>query len=78
MEVEVHVYAHLRKYLKDYQGGGLPVNVPDGATVGDLLALLGLPEQEAQVVLVNGLRQDLTHPLQPADRVGIFPIVGGG
>lgn len=83
MQVEVRLFATLRKYLPAREigepslvklggaGGG-------GAKVSDLLAKLGIPPGEAFVIMVNGRRQELGWTLQDGDRVGIFPPVGGG
>ena len=56
----------------------LPVELPDGSTINDLIAALGLPEEQVKVVFVNGRSQAFGHRLAPGDEVGIFPAVGGG
>ncbi len=77
--VHVKLFATLRRYRPDLGlGEALPVELPDGATVGDLVRELGLPEEEVRIVFVNGLFRDLDHVLADGDEVGIFPPVGGG
>ncbi len=93
MQVEVRLFAGLRKYLTARKigepsyvklggpGGHSPEgnDTRDGSTkVGDLLAKLGIPPEDAFVVMVNGRRQELGWTLQDGDRVGIFPPIGGG
>lgn len=56
----------------------LAVDLPDGGTITDLIAALGLPREEVKVVFVNGRSQPFDHRLSPGDEVGIFPAVGGG
>ena len=79
MEVEVRIFAGLNKYVPGTENGEpFSVALPEGATGGDLIKKLQIPEAEAFVFLVNGRREDFTKPLQNEDRVGIFPPVGGG
>ncbi len=83
MQVEVRLFANLRKYLPAKEIGEpslVKLGGPGdgGAKVSDLLATLGIPPGEAFVIMVNGRRQELEWPLEDGDRVGIFPPVGGG
>jgi sulfur carrier protein ThiS len=73
------MFAMLRRYLPDVPLGGYTErDLPEGATVSDLLATLGVPEAEARVVFVNGRARPPDWHLQPGDEVGIFPPIGGG
>jgi molybdopterin synthase sulfur carrier subunit len=79
----ITIHAKLFATLRPYRPGlgigeAFPVELPDGATVGDLVRKLGLPEDQVKLVFVNGLFQELDHPLADGDEVGIFPPVGGG
>jgi len=79
MRVRVRLFAMLRHYLPDVPVGGYAErDLPEGATVSDLLASLGVPETEARVVFVNGRARPPDWRLQPGDEVGIFPPIGGG
>lgn len=53
-------------------------SVPSGATVGEVLTLLGVTGDDARLVFVNSRRTELTTKLQDGDRLGVFPPVGGG
>ncbi len=79
IEVEVRLYATLRKYSPG-TGVGEPVvlEVPDGARLADLLARLGVPKGEMKVAFVNNRRQGDDYQLARGDRVAIFPPVAGG
>jgi len=79
VEVEVRLYAALRRY-HPHSDMSVPLTVwlDDGATVGDLMATLGIPREETRVVFVNGRRRGEDYVLQKGDRGGIFPPVGGG
>jgi sulfur-carrier protein len=79
----ITVYAKLFATLRNYRPGlglgeAFPVELPDGATVGQLIRLLGLPEGEVKMIFVNGIVRDREHVLADGDELGIFPPVGGG
>ncbi len=79
MVVHVKLFATLSRY----SGGvaaGLPfgVELPDGATVGDVVTRLKLPLEEVKVFFVNGRARPITWVLASGDEIGIFPLVAGG
>jgi molybdopterin synthase sulfur carrier subunit len=77
--VHVKLFATLRGYRPGLGlGEAFPVELPDGATVGQLVRLLGLPEEEVKMIFVNGIVRDREHVLADGDELGIFPPVGGG
>jgi sulfur carrier protein ThiS len=80
--VEVWLYGALARYGGEAARRGfasLAVRLPQGSTVSDLLAGLGLPTRERGVTFINGqlsampgLQPDLGHALRDGDRVGLF------
>ena len=74
MIIKFSLFASLRRYG---QGAG-EINLNTGATVEELLHAAGIPAQEAQVILVNGIGVDKKHILQDGDKVSLFPLIGGG
>ena len=77
--VHVKLFATLRHYRPGLGlGEAFPVELPEGATVADLVRQLGLPEEEVKIVFVNALFRDPDHVLADGDELGIFPPVGGG
>jgi molybdopterin converting factor small subunit len=79
IRVKVKLFATLRRYYPELGiGGGLDVELPDGATVGQLVNHLGLPADHVRVVFINGIARDESYTLSDGDEVGIFPPVGGG
>ncbi len=77
--VRVKLFATLRRHYPDLGiGEAMEVELPDGATVGQLMERLGLPADQVKVVFVNGVVRGEDHPLADGDEVGIFPPVGGG
>ena len=78
-KVEVRLYASLRKYHPS--AGDREVFFPemaDGAILGDLVDKLKIPRQEIGVLMVNSTWQKETYLLQDGDRIGLFPLIGGG
>jgi molybdopterin synthase sulfur carrier subunit len=67
-----HHYPHLGL------GEAMEVELPHGATVGDVVEHLRLPPNQVRVVFVNGIVRSKEHPLADGDEVGVFPPVGGG
>ena len=79
MQVHVKLFASLRTYRSGLGiGESCPVELPAGATVGELVQQLGLPPAEVKLFFVNGRSQPLEYALADGDEVGIFPPVGGG
>jgi len=80
MEVTVKLFAMLNRYAPDQQKAGVPflVTLPQGSTIADLVAHLGIPDREVKVAFVDGRARAGLYLLAPGDEVGIFPPVGGG
>ncbi len=79
MNVEVRVFATLRRYLPDLAiGEPLPLNVPEGTTLGDICDQIGIPREEIKVIMQNGLQADFSAPAQDGARIAYIPAVGGG
>jgi sulfur carrier protein ThiS len=79
MTARVKLHAILRKYLPpdavDYTA---VVELPDGATVADAIAKLGIPPTHAKM-LVSG--DDYLEPdtvLRDGQEVNVFPPIAGG
>ena len=84
MTVDVWLYGALARYgTKGEQESfaNLRVSLPQGSTMTDLLARLGVRTEERGVTFVNGqlsampgLQPDLGHILHDGDRVGLFDL----
>lgn len=75
MLVTLKVFATLRNYLSS---GETSYNHEGPLTVRQLLAVYDIPEDEATIILVNGLNTSLEKELKDGDTVSVFPPVGGG
>jgi molybdopterin converting factor small subunit len=79
MQVELRVFATLRKYLPDHPlDRGVVVTVEPGTTVGQLITKAGVPLEKVKIVMVNNRHADLDQQLVDGDRVAVFPPVAGG
>jgi molybdopterin synthase sulfur carrier subunit len=79
MHVTVKVFAMLGRYIAGKMpGDALAAELPDGATLSDLLGQLGVPQDEVKVAFVNARARPLDWHLQADDDVGIFPPIAGG
>jgi molybdopterin converting factor small subunit len=80
MIVNVKLYATLRKLApKNVQiGEAFPLRL-DSPTISDVLKKLGIGEEQAKIIMVNGTRvTKIDYELHSNDTVVIFPPVGGG
>ena len=77
--VQVKLFVTLRRYYPELGiGEAMPVELSQGAKVGDLVDRLRLPADLVTVVFVNGVVRDDDWPLNDGDELSMFPPVGGG
>lgn len=77
--VDAKLFATLRRQYPELGiGEAMTVELPEDATIGQLLEELDLPEEEIHVIFVNGIVRKEGHSLSDGDEIGIFPPVGGG
>ena len=73
----VKLFANFRKRCPEVAiGEAMPIQLPVGATVGELTEQLELPG--IKLIFVNGVAQKEEFVLQDQDEVAIIPPVGGG
>lgn len=76
--VRVLLQADMRKYLAKGQAGAQPVQLAAGATAGDLLASLGVPEGETVTIGIDGELGGPGHVLRDGADVTLFSPMEGG
>jgi molybdopterin synthase sulfur carrier subunit len=77
--IHAKLFAGLRQHYPHLGiGEPMPVELPEEATVGDLVEHLHLPADQVKVVFVNNVIREAEYPLADGDELGIFPPVGGG
>ncbi len=78
-KVEVRLFASLRKYhAEPGNSEAMIVELDDKTPLGSLLGRQKIPPEEVTVIMVNGKREKESYSLQDGDRIGIFPLIGGG
>lgn len=75
MDLEIKCFADLAS--RSPLGGGLR-DVPEKATVAQVMDMLGLERDEVKIIFVNGVRAAERTELNHGDKLGFFPAVGGG
>jgi sulfur carrier protein ThiS len=78
--VKVTLFADLRRYLAKGVTGPQPYTLPAGATVADLIALLGIPAGDAAEVTAgrNGDQAQHDDVLHDGDDLVLFSPMEGG
>jgi sulfur carrier protein ThiS len=79
MKVRVKLYGTLSQRFPGYQHSqGIEVEIPDGATVEDLVALLQISESQGAVVIVEGRILKADDKVQRGAPVNVLQAIGGG
>ena len=79
MEEKTHItiklFASLTRFAPDC-ADKYPIS--SGTRIRDIINRLGIPEDKAKLIFINGIKGELDSTLKGGERVGIFPPVGGG
>ena len=79
MKVKVKLYGTLSLYVPGYKPSqGIEVEIPDGATVKDLLAHLEISETRGVVVIVEGRTLKMNDELSEDVSVNVLQVLRGG
>jgi molybdopterin converting factor small subunit len=79
MEIDVRVFATLRRYLPDLAiGEALHMTGSEGDSLADICDQLGIPRSEVKITLQNSVKVELDALAHEGDRIAFFPAVGGG
>ncbi len=80
MLVEIKIFSSLRHYVPSSEKRleGDKWNIPEEATVGQVLEMLNLPEKEVKILLINGRHGDKERILKEGDVFHVFPPMMGG
>ena len=74
MDIEVRLFAKFR----DGRFKKQTMDLPEHASIRDLLAELEIPAEKVSLPLVNGEYSQLDRTFAEGDVVSLFPAVGGG
>ena len=79
MQVDVQLHATLVPFLPPGSRDGVArIDLPDTATIAELIRRLAIPPELSRVVLVNGHDVEDDAPLHAGDVVDVFPPLAGG
>ena len=79
MRVQIKLFSILRDYVSNYDPEkGVVADLPDDATVSDLLNHLGIPMSKVPVIICNSRILQATDTIQPDSTLNIFQPVAGG
>jgi sulfur carrier protein ThiS len=79
MKVRVKLFGTLSQGFPGYQHSqGMEVEIPEGATVKDLLTLLEISESRGAVVIVEGRILKADDELRRGVPVNVMQAIGGG
>ncbi len=79
IEVRVRLYATLRRYHPELKlGEELTAHVPEGTTVAQLVAAIGIPPDTVRKVFSKGRAVEEDHVLVDGEDVALFPPIAGG
>jgi molybdopterin converting factor small subunit len=75
IRVRVRLYASLRKWREDHD---FDLQLPVAISLREALSLIGVPENEVAIVMLNAARGNLEAILSDGDDIQLFPAIGGG
>jgi molybdopterin synthase sulfur carrier subunit len=79
VKVEVHLTATLRTYLPaGTTGDSIVLDLPEGATVDQVVHSLRIPSELERLTVVNGRDAAPDQPLSEGDVLSLFPPLAGG
>lgn len=79
MKLMVKLHGTLRQHFPDYQPSqGIEVEIPQGATVKDLLKCLNIADSHRPVIIVNGLVLKEEDQIPDGTAVDVFQSLQGG
>ncbi len=79
MLVQIKLIATYQKLLPPgTKGNVISMEVPEGTTVGQVMARFEVPLDDTSVILLNGLTIPLDTPLSDGDTAAAFSAIAGG
>lgn len=73
--ITLKLFATLGKFTPE---GAENYPISPGTRIRDIINRLGIPEDKAKLIFINGIKGEIDSTLHGGERIGIFPPVGGG
>lgn len=75
-EASFRFYEELNDYLpKDKRKTDIRVSLEGSPAVKDAIESLGVPPQEVDLILVNGISVDFSYLVRDQDRISVYPVI---
>jgi sulfur carrier protein ThiS len=79
MKVRVKLYGTLRRQFPGYQHSqGMEIEIPNGSTARDLLALLKIPESQGALLSMESRIMKADEIMPDGAQLNVLQAVGGG
>ena len=84
MQIELKMFMKFKEYLpKNSENGRTLFGVKEGSTFKDLMQMLGMPNEEDKIIVINGISFKPSEMLNArkmgeGDTVALFPPIAGG
>lgn len=76
--ITVKLFATLKKYAPNGQAEGIPLTLPAGATVRDVVDRLDIPHDQAAMLVAGDTYVQEETVLEDGQEISIFPPLAGG
>lgn len=74
MKIELKLFVTLSQYGKEIQ----TVDLPERATVSDVIEMFKIPENMPKLNILNNVHVKRDHVLKDGDTLALFPPIAGG
>lgn len=74
MKITLKLFATLRDFGENIKD----IDIDAGSTPKDVIRVMGLPEDDVAIIMINGRRLKDDVVLNEGDVLALFPAVGGG
>jgi len=80
MKLNIGLVGSLKKYAEPgVKPEGFSIDTPDGAMVGDVVRMLGIPEKELFAFTLNSERLEKSDkPVREGDKLTLYSLIAGG
>lgn len=76
MQISVELSAWLKRYTDGKST--MTVELPEGATIQDLIQSLAIPVEEVGFAVVNDQRKDFDYVIMPQDKISLYQYILAG
>jgi sulfur carrier protein ThiS len=78
MRITVKLHGPLRKFLPAGASNGAVLDLPDGTSVADVIARLGIPPDHAKIIISGDDQLEPASGLHDGQELNLFPPLAGG